>query len=392
MEQFNYYNRPMQKIGEKTAISQFIQNLLASTPLPIIDTVSMGEYVFSDFYYIYDHWLCKCTNDGIIGDGAELEKITQYNFGQWYDGITTIFTPKNNYYDSETHTYLGKYLRCIRDIYGVDYMPFYNCYNGQTLPGYEQHSKQRYNYIVPIKMNKTYTVSYSLNHSVSLQTLFYNDKQIDTSLLGSGAYVPRETVLNGRHYLDYYRYRYDNTNKDLYRYKNYLYLIFKTNYQIDSLSVLEGDYSSTNNVFVGNFDESETMNKNYNSGSNTNPSVYDGTKEPDQGEFLVTSKLQLLDDTRRDASYAFSNRLVEGLLRHTINNQEEIVWNIGRVQEKLGYDPDNIWRDEIQVKAFREYMATQGDKTKPYNYLDINGNIDKDIEYYLFGNNISAAQ
>ena len=368
----------MQKIGEKTAISQFIQNLLSSTPLPTIDTISTGEYAFAGFYYIYDHWLCECVESGIIGDSAKLNKITQYDFGKWYDGITTIFTPNNNYYDSETHYYLGKYLRCIRDIYGVDYMSFYNCYNGQTLPQYEQYSEQRYNYIVPVKMNKTYTISYSLNHSVSLQTLFYSDKPIDISLLGQDVYVPRETLLNGRHYLDYYKYRFDNTNGSLYKYRNYLYLIFKTNYPIESFSILEGDYSPTNNVIVGNFDDGETINQ------------YDET--PDQNEFLTTGKLQLLDNTRRDGSYAFSNRLVEGLLRHTINNQDEISWNIGRVQEKLGYEADNIWRDKIQVEAFRQYMNTQKDKTKAYNYLDINGNIDKDVEYWLFGNNISAAQ
>lgn len=35
-------------------------------------------------------------------------------------------------------------------------------------------------------------------------------------------------------------------------------------------------------------------------------------------------------------------------------------------------------------------MGSEKQYSDLYNYLDITGNIDKDVEYYLFGNDISA--
>ena len=54
---------------------------------------------------------------------------------------------------------------------------------------------------------------------------------------------------------------------------------------------------------------------------------------------------------------------------------------------------DGIWRNDIQVNAFKAYTSPMTRALNPqFNYNDINGNIDKDIEYYLFGNNISAEE
>ena len=53
--------------------------------------------------------------------------------------------------------------------------------------------------------------------------------------------------------------------------------------------------------------------------------------EYDSETFRTTTQLQLLSENQRDKSYAFSNRLFEGLLHHTINSQDDIYWDIARV-------------------------------------------------------------
>jgi len=40
---------------------------------------------------------------------------------------------KSSYYDSDTHYRLGRYLRYIRDVYNINLMPFYNCYNYKSV-------------------------------------------------------------------------------------------------------------------------------------------------------------------------------------------------------------------------------------------------------------------
>lgn len=129
-------------------------------------------------------------------------------------------------------------------------------------------------------------------------------------------------MLNGRSYFDYYKFSYNTDNPILYSYQNYLYALFMSSQPIQSLSVVEGTYTATNNITVGSKSDASLMNSVSDSG------IIDTV---DMGRFDVTSRLKLLDSTDRDKSYAFSNRLFEGLLHHTINRQDENYHNIVRV-------------------------------------------------------------
>lgn len=75
-------------------------------------------------------WVTKSTEAGNI----ELvpEKIEQYIFNKEYLNFTTTLPIRNMLYDRETHRYLGRYLRFLRDFRGVNLMSMYNCFDGEV--------------------------------------------------------------------------------------------------------------------------------------------------------------------------------------------------------------------------------------------------------------------
>lgn len=399
---YDYYNRPMQSIGDNNMIGGFIQNLIASTPLPIYDTVSRGDIVIAGNYYIYDFDLIECTETGYIGienkdplypsdnlapsnilypsdgiQGAKYNIVSHFDFGRYYPKITYRYFPKNSYYDSATHFHLGRYLRCIRDIYGVNYMPFYNCNNQVYLNRLSDYYQGANLYAIPIKFNTDYTLSYQSSHYIKLKPILYGAKPIEfegyddiITYQQTWKELAKTTTVSGTDYLNYQKFRINTTNPVFYRHQAFLYLLISSEQPIQSLSVVEGNYTSTPKITIGNSGEAEEE------------FVFDIVKQP-----------ILLSDKNRDKTYAFSNRLFEGLLHHTINSQDDIYWDIARVQKKLGITPDGIWSGAIQERAFKGYTSAQNQILNPqFNQYDINGNIDKDVEYWLFGNNISSKE
>ena len=62
--------------------------------------------------------------------------VKRYDFGKFYPNITTNFISNKNYYSSELHEYLGRYLRAYRDYYKIDVMNFYNCFSNRFISSY----------------------------------------------------------------------------------------------------------------------------------------------------------------------------------------------------------------------------------------------------------------
>jgi hypothetical protein len=58
--------------------------------------------------------------------------LDTYNYNNKYVNITKNFPITNNIYDSETHEYLGEFLRFQRDYLGIDLMPLYNCFSNRV--------------------------------------------------------------------------------------------------------------------------------------------------------------------------------------------------------------------------------------------------------------------
>lgn len=160
----------MQEFNKITTFSSFIKNLLSTTYLPVIRTVREGDFILKDFVYLYRCNVIKCTQSGFIGSGKYLCKydiIDEYDFGIDNPKISTSYTSNKEGYDSYTHIRLGNYLRSLRDMYGLNLMPLYNCFTNQVLPQHYIHSnritkmtadKNVTLYKIPIRFNQTYTI------------------------------------------------------------------------------------------------------------------------------------------------------------------------------------------------------------------------------------------
>ena len=119
-------------------------------------------------------------------------KHEPYIFGEFYNGLTTTYKSNTLGYDSETHYYLGEYLRAYKAYYDIDLMPFYNCFSNEYINyvylnkgeltnqiKLEETYNQNYTVIsVPIKFCQTYTIAIQCPHEVRMLPVFVGKKGI----------------------------------------------------------------------------------------------------------------------------------------------------------------------------------------------------------------------
>lgn len=378
-------------------------------------------------------------------DKAETEVITSnFYFGRWYIKDSQIFESNQLAYDSDTHRYLGEYLRFYRDLFGTNLMPFYNCFSGvytskfyisddiktinvsednsismpyrtvkQTAYDFYQqgnsdlssryHTKETFKVLqVPIKFNKKYTIAIECNAPVLIAPAFISNGQLIT-VYYSGQKLDLTDMLNspelrGRDKNYQYANLYFNdpivveianrdesllTNPDsgdvistltksqvFQRYERDLYLLIQLPIENNSsVVVLEGDYTNAKTE------------KYFNLECFTNPDM----EAPSQSflDSVLLSNLSLLqfnDYTR----YPFADRLVEYLLWQVIDNTDEIGPNVSKVQNALSVNLQNhtkgYYDDYLRALVFNTFRDSNR-----YTDLDNNGNVDKDVEKYLFG-------
>lgn len=166
-----------QKFNKVSATSNFIKNLLNTTYLPLVKTVRDTDYIIEGRLYVYKCNVIKCTKSGYIITGfknqrdkrprAEFEMKAEYFFGERNDKLCTNFVSSTEGYDFLTHERLGKYLRSLRDMYGLNLMPLYNCFSNQPLPRHHIYTDRvvstglNFNtkvFKVPIRFNTDYTI------------------------------------------------------------------------------------------------------------------------------------------------------------------------------------------------------------------------------------------
>lgn len=308
---------------------------------------------------------------------AVFESVKAYNFGEYYPQFTERFMSKYLYYDTDTHVNLGNYLRCIRDLKGINLMPFYNCYAGKYVPnlylapsGYISSEIDEYKLIlVPIKFNQTYTIAIDCNSEVLMMpAVVVNDSVIMANKLdpNAGVAAPAMNKVVANTNLSYrtpIKFSVPNTSAPLQRHERNLSLLIQLPLaNVSSVTVLEGDFTNKSKKVFSL--EKENIDKL----SNT---------ELDE---LLLSELSLLRFNDK-VSYPFSDRLVEYLLGNVISHDDDISNNIQLIQEYVGLknrpelSTPGIWNNYLRAKLYK--MMDLDDQVE---HIDLNGYADKDVE------------
>lgn len=337
---------------------------------------------------------------------ATYQLVDDFRFGNYIPNLTQQFVSNVSYYDPATHRFLGEYLRCIRDIYGVDLMGMYNCFDYDMTTNFslseekgvvETEALKSKVLLVPIKFNKTYTIAMDCDFPVLVKSVLYDDVLLKDSEGKTFTSKIQESVIkfNGLRFnspvtysvtnnfeielikdelkpgeteeeklkeLRQYKYELD---KELQDKEKYLYLAIqvpKTNNS--SIVVVEGDYS--------------TVAMNYTCSAEGISSLSDK-----QIANVFRSNISLLksNDNRQ---HPYADKLISYLLQFAIDGRELIDENVERIENEFGYQPPikdfvkGIWDNDLRYSLYNRYM--QINNVEYIEKYDILGFVDRDIE------------
>ena len=418
----------MQQFYTNTIESKFIKDLIATTPLPTIDTLYKGEWIVPGCYYIND---CNVVRANHITDdeafqfdpdtsNSQLALISPYKFGSSYPGFTSTYYSINDGYDSKTHYYLGNYLRCIRDLHDINLMPFYNCYNGEyvtdifintsttTTKAVDDSGNEievttiNHNIIqsdpnvrgkkvisIPVKFGETYSIFIDCSTQVEIMCGFYGNKGYISPTQTPAVEIKTENkYVNLRYtsFRDGFTYTTPKPEKSTYPYTRFFRMFIQLPLNIESsIVVLEGDYTTKNTAYgTYTYNEEEKQ---------LAIDISDFPTKVKQNQTLLSDLS--LTQIAGSVSYAFSDRLIEYLTYNVITGEETITQNISRVQQyasslinaKLNHtEPFNmlsstpdVWDTKLQTYLFN--LAKESKYIQ--NKLDLTGYVDKDVEQVI---------
>lgn len=402
-----------QEFFTDTLMSRFIKRLLRATNLPLYHIVEDDSDLVVGCKYIYKDFIIQCEKSGRLKLSSQdilypsdtiypsnrllpghKYQVAEFKVLDYYrsddEQIHYNFHSKFMYYDSETHYYLGEYLRYLKDRTDLDLMAYYNCFNYQMIenitldrlaPNHYEMKKPKNKKIlaIPVKFGRSYTLAIDSDTPVELRTLIY-DKDI-----GNVA----EERFSDKYYSDDINYYelFSKTNftdpilisiplpadPQLYAQEKNLYLAIQVSADNNSSVVaLEGDY-------LGSWINNQI---NY---------EYDTDKRR-------VSKPALLHFNCK-TSFAFSDRLIEYLLLNVINPTEDISQNIEYVNRLISGNLDTdyaknvkngkvftgLWNEHIResIEEYIRYFETNSDYSKRYLLRDQDGFLNSDIEKLL---------
>lgn len=358
--------------------------------------------------------------DGTLNDGVYLQKsnsklyiVKNGNANIWKEyrindkllNLTKNFKINSLIYDSYTHTYLGDYLRFIRDYLDLDLMPLYNCFTGDmpknlnfTYSSSWSFNSEDTNYKIfmcPIKLNKKYTIAIDCPSPIEMFVGAYDEEHLVTKVKSGDS----ESVLSEVYNNTYVKrinsrfkspFIYDITITDknnlskLITYEPILKLFIKIPFSCNStITILEGDYTQ-NNEF------NYTAN-----GFRTKPEIIISEDNYSNADikYLVkhTLNLQLLA-LNDEISYPFSDRLLEYLVGNVITNIDDISNNILRTQKAMvnkklvsDYSKFNLgkWNAYMSIVILKYLQEQRRENALVNNLYDNLGYVDKDIESLL---------
>lgn len=404
-----------QEFFTDTLGSRFIKSLLQETPIPIFNSVVDGDILVSGVYYIYKDFVIQCNTGGILRvDSQEtlypssilypskfLFPTYGYRSATFYvrslidennSKIMRAYKSKSNYYDSETHRYLGKYLRYIRTRTGLNLLPYYNCYNHKSIPDIQLFltdpekqdyvssttkiyattvSKQQYKVVaVPILFGKKYKIAVDCSSQVLMRSVIYSSVlNYEYTELLQGT----EKIYSALDFMHPVTYSVETSDPTLYSQERNLYLIIQLPQNNDSSIVVLENFDMRQGVYC---DEDSVR-------------VFD----------FINPSLLYMNTTK---SYAFSDRLIEYLLDNVVCSVDLISQNVSKIQMAIskippqttnkygkaldnGYATLGIWDEAIPKTVLR----LVNDYSKTHFILDQDGNINKDVEKLILTKGVS---
>ena len=394
-----------QKFNTDTLGSRYIKSLLSQTLIPVFDAVLEGDIIIKDCYYVYDKYIIQCHRSGVL---TYVESGTLYPSDQLYPSqflvpktgqiyaqfyvrayasdITTgthmTFNSTSNYYDVETHKYLGKYLRYLFATQRLNLFPFYNSYTGELLSDTELEyingqisvtrvASSRYKVaVVPILLGHTYSIFVDCPTQVLIRPIVHDNSGFVEE---SNELFPEELAKllqsSGRAYSSTnfknpITFRMNVADKESVNLQRNIYL---------AIQLPQNNTSSI--VVLENHDD------------------YQGVKttQPNTVRQYCPHNLSLLRLNTQE-TYAFSDRLLEYLLGAVIDKNDIYSQNIAKVQTALAHQfPDyrkafltgelrkGIYDDNIPA-----YVQTLvEDYARLHNIYDQDGGVNADFERLL---------
>lgn len=377
----------MIRLNDNNIFVGHIKQVLKDFNLPsctIITEDNKNDTPIKGKHYIKDAQLYLGNSDGSL-----TRKIT-YDYGKKYLNLTSNLEINNMVYDRETHRYLGKYLRFLRDQKHVDLMSMYNCFDGEAFSknitvNNKIAFKNDDNYIV-------YQIPITLN-SLNLKMFDGREIQLGVYIDANDTYIDNDTKRNCRDFVLEKTYRImrtsnifkydalnilikslkDSSNNNLLNFiinnTDKMYLLAKVlKSDLKSIVILENskEYEYIDSKNIWQKQESSTIVRNY---------------------YRLPVFPQLFSNENLDNTYLLADRLVEYLTGNVIcplSNLHDInrfhividenptklpIKSVGRI---YGYwtksDTDNV------------IYLMQTNKDYIYNIYDMLGYVDKDIE------------
>lgn len=397
----------LQKFFENNLQTTFIKSILYNTALPIYRTVRDGDILIKGFNYIYKNKVIECTKTGkLILNGTTLENmvvgqyvsydddndgnpdneicsfkmVQYYTFGQDTINISRRHKCYNTYYDQQTHYFLGEYLRCMRDLYNVDLMGLYNCFNYNIIREIYLHEKDndgkcytlRVNdaykeVLIPIKFNQVYSIAIDVPIDIMVLPVLYSDGSGLVRQSGSENLIQEKldgfdlVTLKDLSFKSPKMYIFSTTDPEVYKYEKYLRLLIQIPYGCDSsLVVLEGDYSQGSTSFT-QVDEQLI--------DYIDPHTFSDIMK------IQNPSLLLMNDKN---FYAYSDVLIQYLSHNAITSREILTDNIKRVQEQI---------KSIQLGVAKEENSDMYSRYKPSSDITRRTGM-VDFDYGVWTNNL----
>lgn len=369
---------------------QTVENYTLSPMIRSPEEISDEYETYHDPY----EGISKITENVI--NSARYAVIGSYQWGRLYNKYTQNFISSSNYYDIELHNYFGKYLRALRDVKGIDLMPYYNIYSGDYISnyritdgGFEEYYNNTYKLLkVPIRFNKKYTIAIDCPSQVWMCPALFVGNLPLIIRSRSGAAAGMDIDMTGRlnSYGSYVRsfnsltftspvlFSVDNTsvsknygNPDCAYFNQYernlVLLIQLPVNNNSSIVILEGDYTDTRSKKVVNNSDLWQLH------------------DVDLNRVFCSNLSLLQMDT--EENYVYSDRIVEYLLWNVINPHDRIDGNIKYIEQLApNLSPPQytfgVWNNYVRSKLY-EFSTSNPNSRK----LDMNGFVDKDTEKLL---------